>query len=263
MKAILTYRNLLLCVFLLTQVLVAEAQQPSKDKKKKKNYEPNDAVLIVPMYTAQFPYGHMRDRFGFNSLFGLQIAYKMKKNWLISGEGSFLFGTRLRENYVLDNISTTTGQFVSQNNDLIRVKAQEQGFAFKVSVGKIIPFSEDYPDAGLLLMTGFGMLQHKIAINVRQSSLPQLDKTYRKGYDRMSNGPVLSQFIGGIFMQRRKFFSVYGGLQFDIGFTQGRRAFDFYSMQPLNDKRIDMFLGVKLGWVIPVFLHASDKEYYY
>ena len=56
---------------------------------------------------------------------------------------------------------------------------------------------------------------------------------------------------------------MYGGLQFDVAFTQGRRNFDFYSQAPLKDKRIDMFLGIKVGWVIPVFLQASEKEYYY
>ncbi len=205
----------------------------------------------------------MQDRFGFNNLFGFSIHYKMNKNWLIGVEGNFLFGTTVRDYYILNNISTHTGQFISQNNSLIAVSPQERGFSIKFNVGKIIPFSETYPDAGLLLLTGFGMLQHKIAIDVRASSLPQLDKTYRKGYDRMCNGPVISQFIGGIFMERRRFVSAYLGLQFDVGFTQNRRPIDFYSMAKLNEKRIDLFLGVKIGWIIPYFLKSSEKEYYY
>ncbi len=242
---------------------VEASAQGKAEKKKKKQFDPSNAVLFVPSYTAQFPFGNMADRFGFNSLFGMQIAYKMKKNWIIGVEGGFLFGTKVREYYILDNISTSTGQLVSQNNDLITMQPQEQGFNLKFNVGKVIPFSEKYPDAGLLLMTGIGFLEHKIALNVKANSLPQLDKIYRKGYDRMSNGPVISQFVGGIFLERKRFVSFYGGVQFDVGFTQGRRNFDFYSAAPLKDKRIDMFLGIKVGWVIPVFLQTSEKEYFY
>jgi hypothetical protein len=261
MKLAPKFRCLLLLIFSFS--LLNVCAQTEKKEKKKKTDASSTAVLFVPFYTAQFPFGNMADRFGFNSLFGMQIAYKMKKNWLLSLEGNFLFGTKVRDNYVLDNISTSTGQFINQNNGLSNVALQEQGFNVKLSVGKIIPFSEKYPDAGLLLMTGFGFLEHKIAINVKERDLPQLSKTYRKGYDRMSNGPVISQFIGGIFLQRKRFISVYGGLQFDLGFTQGRRNFDFYTQSKLNDKRLDMFLGLKIGWVIPVFLQASEKEYFY
>ncbi len=254
-------KKIFLVFLLFPLAFTTQAQEKKKDEKKKKHFDPNNAVLIVPNYTAQFPFGDMRERFGFNSLFGFHLAYKFNKNWMLGGEAAFLFGTRVRESYVLDNISTSTGQFVSQNNDLITVHPQEQGFHVKVMFGKIIPFSEKYPDAGLLLMTGFGLLQHKIAINVKPSSLPQLDKTYRKGYDRLTNGPVLSQFIGGIFLQRKRFVSFYGGLQFDIGFTQGRRNYDFYLQAPLKDKRLDMFLGIRLGWVIPVFTQSEKTNF--
>lgn len=254
---------LLVFTFCLTAAAIAQSGQKQEPKEKKKNFEPNAAFLFSPVYTAQFPFGSMGDRFGFNNLFGFAIHYKMKKNWMIGVEGNFLFGTRVRESYVLDNISTYTGKHISQNNDLISVRPQEQGFNLKVNVGKVVPFSEKFPDAGLLFMTGFGMLQHKIAINVRETSLPQLNKTYRKGYDRLCNGPVLSQFIGGIFMERKRFISAYAGLQFDIGFTENRRNYDFYTMGKLSEKRLDMFLGIKVGWIIPYFLQASEKEFYY
>lgn len=273
MKLHLQLKSFILVFILLCFVQLSSAQQnttqPSEEtkkeapEKKKKRFDPSNTVMFVPSYTAQFPYGDMGDRFGFNSLFGMQIAYKMKKNWIVGLDGGFLFGTKVKEAYVTDNISTATGQFVSQNNDLVRVTPQEQGFNIKFTFGKVIPFSEKYPDAGLLLMTGFGFLEHKIVLNVKKETLPQLNKTYRKGYDRMSNGPVISQFIGGIFLERKKFFSFYGGFQFDVAFTQGRRNYDFYLQAPLKDKRIDLFVGIKLGWVIPIFTQTSEKEFFY
>jgi hypothetical protein len=205
----------------------------------------------------------MRERFGFNSLFGLHISYKTDRNWLIGGEAAFLYGTDVKESYVITKIATTTNQYIGQNNDLIRVSPQEQGFNIKLTAGKIIPFHKKFPDAGLLIMTSAGFLYHKIAVNVRESSLPQFSKVYRQGYDRMTYGPVFSQFIGGVFMMRKKYASAYIGATFDIAFTQGHRAYDFYTMAPLNDKRIDMFVGLKVAWIIPVFTQTSEKEFYY
>lgn len=243
-------------------MLNAQSAKQVKEKKKK-NFEPGTALMIAPVYTAQFPFADMQKRFGFNNLIGMHLAYKAKKNWMIGLEGNFLFGNKVKEDYILDNISTTTGQFIGTDNSLIKIRGQERGGALKLIIGKTIPFSEKYPDAGLLLQTGMGFLQHKIAIDVRENILPQLNKTYRKGYDRMANGFVMSQLIGGIFMERKKFYSFYGGLQVDVAFTQGRRNYDFYSQAPLKDKRIDVFVGIKLGWVIPIFLQASEKEYFY
>jgi len=256
--------------FLLTTLLftgiisMSSAQQNNEEKETiKPIFEPNNALIISPYYMAQLPFADMGKRFGLSNQVGLTFMYKMKKNWMIGAEGGFIFGTKLRENYVLDKISNANGQFTGQTNDLITVRPNMLGGIFKVQIGKLIPFSKKYPDAGLLLITGIGFLQHKISINVRENILPQLDKTYRKGYDRMSNGPALSQFIGGIFMERRKMYSFYGGIQFDVGFTQNRRAFDFYEMKKLEDKRIDFMIGFKLGWILPIFLQASEKEYFY
>ncbi len=254
---------LLLLVFTISGLSLLAQEKKELDKKKKKKFEPNTAIIIAPTYAAQFPYGNMGDRFGFNNLIGLHLAYKVKKNWMIGLEGGFLFGSKVREDYVIDNISTSTSQIIGTDNTLIKVRGQERGGVMKLLIGKTIPVSEKYPDAGILLQTGLGFLQHKIAIDVRENLMPQLSKTYRKGYDRMANGFIMSQFIGGIFMERKKFYSFYGGFQFDIAFTQGRRKYDFYNQAPLQDKRIDMFVGLKLGWVIPIFLQASEKEYYY
>ena len=257
-----TLFSFLVATFFSTQIFAQEVEKEGK-KKKEKKYDASTAVVIAPNYTGQFPYGDMRKRFGFNSVFGLHISYKTDRNWLIGVEGGFLYGTNVKESYVITHIATTTNQHIGQNNDLIGVSPQEQGFNVKLTAGKIIPFHPKFPDAGLLVSASFGFLYHKIAVNVRESSLPQLSKVYRQGYDRLSTGPVLSGFVGGIFMMRKKYISGYIGATFDVAFTQGRRAYDFYNMAPLHDKRIDMFVGFKVAWIIPVFLQTSEKEFYY
>ncbi len=260
-----TYTSLFSLILMVVFSFSVQAQEVEKEQKKKKEkkFDSGSAWLLAPVFTAQFPYGNMRERFGYNSLFGMHISYKTDRNWLWGVEGNFLFGTQVKESYVITGIATSTNQYIGQNNDLIGVTPQEQGFNVKFTAGKIFPVHRNFPDAGILIMTSFGFLLHKIAINVRETSLPQLSKVYRQGYDRMSNGPVLSQFVGGTFMMRRRYASAYLGVTFDVAFTQGRRAFDFYSHAPLNDKRIDMFVGLKFAWIIPVFTQTSEKEFFY
>jgi hypothetical protein len=64
-------------------------------------------------------------------------------------------------------------------------------------------------------------------------------------------------------MGRRKYLNCYGGFQADLSYTINERPYDFYTMGKLNDKGTDLFLGIKIGWIIPVFLQTSEKEFFY
>ncbi|MCS6934201.1 MAG: hypothetical protein NZM35_03495 [Chitinophagales bacterium] len=228
-----------------------------------RKFEPNATLIISPAYAARFPLVHLADRFGFGNQVSLGVFYKFQNNWLIGAEGGFLFGSRVHEGYVTDYISTSQGQFISQDNRLLNVRPQLRGFDFFFRFGRVFPLNEKFPDAGLLVVAGAGFLQHKIALDARENLLPQLSKIYRKGYDRLCNGPALSLLTGGLFLDRKKLYSFYGGVQLDAAYTQNRRPFDFYEQRKLNEKRIDMSIGFRLGWVLPIYQHASEKEYFY
>jgi len=263
--------------FFLLSLLVhyAQAQYIEKDppkkrtvpldttqKKKERKFDAGEAVMICPNYTAQFPYASEKQRYGFNSLFSMQILYKTDRNWLFGVNGGFIYGTHVKEDYLLTNISAG-GLFITTFNDLTSIRIEQWGMNIQFNAGKVIPLQTKYPDAGILIMEGFGFLQNKISYNVKASELPQLSPEYKKGYDRMDNGPVLSQFVGYSFMARRKYIAGYAGFQFDAAFTRDRRPYDFYTMSVLNDKREDLFVGIRIGYILPVFLKTSEKEFFY
>lgn len=255
------YTNrLLLILLLLASIGTLQAQDEAKPQKKNE-IPANNALLISPFYIAQFPFGNMGDRFGFNSQVGMALNYKLRYNIIIGGEGGFLFGGKVRETGILNSIATNTGQHITQDGVLANVKLQERGFAIKANFGKLVAFGTKHPDAGLLFITSVGFIQHKIAIDVNEKTIPQLSKVYRKGYDRLTNGPIISQFIGGMWLERKRFISLYGGLQFDLAFTQNRRAVNFDTMKKDATKRLDMFLGIKVGWVIPVFTQTEVRDF--
>lgn len=232
------------------------------EKFKKRQLHANDAVLINPSYNAQFPLVDMAKRFGFNSNVGLFIGYKFGKNWFAGLEGNYLFGSMVKENQILNNISTVDGQQITNEGHINPNKLSEEGFSIKAEAGKIFRVSKKIPESGIYLLTGFGLLQHKILITQPARLVPQLDKTYRKGYDRMSNGPVLSLATGFMFTERKKLLKFNIGCQADIAFTKNRRAWNFDEERKDNTQRYDVFVGIKVGFIIPVYTNKDNVDLY-
>jgi hypothetical protein len=106
-------------------------------------------------------------------------------------------------------------------------------------------------------------LQHKIWIHANTNIYPQLDATYVKGYDRMTNGAMVGGSLGYLYLEKKRFLSFYGGIDFKAGFTQERRNWNFDLMSADKHQRLDMFIGIKLVWVIPVFTNKDSEVYYY
>lgn len=230
---------------------------------KKRAKSENNAVLISPYYTALFPIGELSNRFGFCNNVGLNISYKLQKNFIIGAEGSFIFGTRVKEN-PLSSISTnSTGQLINQNNTLGDIPIQMSGFDIALRIGRLFSVSKKHPSSGIILSVAPGFLEHKIWIHANTNTYPQLDATYKKGYDRMTNGAMVGASLGYMYLEKKKFLSFYGGVDFKAGFTQERRNWNFDLMSADTHQRLDMFIGIKLVWVIPVFTNKDNEVYYY
>jgi hypothetical protein len=257
-KVLLAFLILLFCS------LTSHAQQPEKSEvMQKRQLTVNNAVLIGISYNALFPVGELSKRFGFSSSIGLNISYKMKKNWLIGVEGAYIWSRIVKENGILDSITTyATGQIIGNDGSLYNVPMQLSGFEVALRVGKLIPTSSKHPNSGVLIEVAPGFIEHKIWMNVNSTNLPQLSSDYLKGYDRLTNGPMINGFLGYLYLERHKFISLKAGLDYTLGFTQNRRPWNFDTMAPDHHQRLDMFIGLKLVWVIPIFTNKDNEVYY-
>ena len=254
---------LLALIAIMTFCEYSFAQIEESENIKKRKQTVNNAVLINPYYTALFPIGELSKRYGFSSNIGLNISYKMKHNWIIGVEGAYLWSRKVKEYGILDSISTySTIQLIGVDGTLNDLTLQMNGFEVALRVTKIIPTSHKHPNSGVMISLAPGFMQHQIFINADKQNIPQLDPTYRKGYDRLTNGAMASGFLGYLYLERKKFISVYGGLDFAMGFTQNRRAWNFDLMGPDTHKRLDMYIGIKVGWVIPIFTNKDEEVYF-
>lgn len=250
------YKSILTIVFL---ALLSHAWSQEADDVV--NYE--NALIIAPTITFQIPGVDFADRFGIGYQFGLELDYKFNKNWLIGGEGGFLFGTQVKETDHIENAITQNGLVITDEGALDDVDLSMRGAVLKVNAGKSFFFKPSKPSNGLLLKLGVGYLHHKILIDVNKRISPQLTGDYAKGYDRFSSGVLLTQYIGLIRLEKGKFVNLSLGFEISEAFTQNRRPYDFHLQKPLNDSRVDLMYGLKFSWMIPVYLGQSTSNQYY
>lgn len=224
-----------------------------------------DSSLVLPIITAGYgaylPGGDMVKRFGENSSVFLNADFKLKNQLIIGLNGSYLFGKKVKDtpfyNITKDNV------FINNDGEMADVRTFERGFTLSAAFGKMFVTSKKRPNCGLVANLGVGFIQHRIKIEVIGNNVPQLDKEYKKGYDRLTNGLLLSQNVGYMFLSNNHLVNFYVGLECMQGFTSNRRSYDFEKMQTDTKKRLDVLTGVKVAWILPLYKKALKSSNYY
>lgn len=209
------------------------------------------------------PGGDLADRFGWSNHACVGLDFLTKNDWIFGAELPYFFGTRLNED-PLANLRESHGSLIGNNLELAEVQLRERGFFIGGYFGKIISFKNTKERAhGLRLTFGGGWFQHKIRIQDDNSTAPQVAGAYKKGYDRLTGGPGLSQFVGWQILSRSKRVNFFAGLDFYEGFTKSLRDFDFRLQKKDDSARFDLRLGAKIGWTMPFYVGEKGEDIYY
>jgi hypothetical protein len=221
------------------------------------------ALLFGISYSYQIPGGDLADRFGNNFNLGGGLDFITKEsNWIVGLQGQFLFGSEVK-NDVLAALRTPEGFIYGNNKSVADIQLRERGFYAGFLAGKLISLDKENPRAGLRLALGGGLLQHKIRIQEDPiSRVPQLEGDYKKGYDRLTNGFALQQFLGYQLLGREGRINFFAGLECSQAFTQNRRSINFDTGQAETGGRLDLLFGIRVGWVLPFYLRKADEIYY-
>lgn len=218
--------------------------------------------MLQASYAYQLPFSDMAQRFGANSALGFEALFKTKSNWLFGANYAYIFGNKVLENKLLQNLVNQQHYIIDGGGLESQIQITERGYGLFANVGKVISFKKPNPNSGLLVTLGLGYLQHKILIIDVNSQTPQIAGDYIKGYDRLSAGPALRQFVGYQYLGNRKLINFYAGLEFIEGFTKSKRAYNFDTRMIDNKQRQDILIGFKIGWIIPLY-KKSPQEFYY
>jgi hypothetical protein len=207
------------------------------------------ALVVNLSYAAQLPGGDLADDFTTNLNIGLGVQYITKDKWIFGTEASAMFGGDLKQD-VLANMRTEEGEIINDNQSFAIVFLEGRGFYGGVLGGKLINVVKKYPNSGIRLTGGVGVLQHKIRIQDRTGGLTQLQGEYLKGYDRLTNGLAFTEFIGYQHVSNNNLINFIAGFELTQGFTKNRRSWDYLEMKRLDEPRIDLLNGLRVGWVL-------------
>lgn len=227
---------------------------------------PKDPLRLFQIKTYAGLYttaGDLADRFGPMSQVGLELSYQFKNGWVLGAGGGHIFGNNVRERDIMSNIATTNGDIITEDGVFENYRLRPFGWSIYGRVGKVIPLFGPNVNSGLLIDLGVGVMQHKIWIETPRLASPQLAGDYKKGYDRLTNGLSLNQFIGYQYLSNRKLINFYVGVDFHQGFTQNRRSINFNTGVADTRNRLDMLVGLKAGWILPLYGRDSKEALFY
>ncbi len=210
------------------------------------------------------PGADMAKRFGLSYRLGPSVLYKTEGNWVFGAKCDWLFGNKIKEPGFLSNITDSEGYFVTSQGGRQSVQVFERGWDVGVEVGRIFPLSKNNRQGGtgIIEKTGIGFIQHKITIFDADGVISQIKGDYRKGYDRLTNGIYLEQFLGYNHLDPKGFVNFYIGVNLLCGFTEGRRTY-LYDVRRADDQsRIDLLFGIRGGWYVPLFKRKSEEIYF-
>ncbi len=223
-----------------------------------------NALMLQLGYGAHLPGGDLATRFGNSFSPEIGLAYLLENgNWIVGLNWQYYFGSTVKED-VLQGLRTAEGIIIGNDRAPAEIGLRQRGFYLGGQLGKVITLSPVNPRSGLRLQFGAGLLQHKIRVQKDPlRAVPQTAGDYAKGYDRLSNGLALQQFIGYHIMSNDGRINFYGGFEFSQAFTRNRRDFDFATLQVDRSERFDALWGLRVGWILPFYLGKSASEIFY
>lgn len=220
-------------------------------------------VLLLNFgYGPQMPIGELADRFGSNFAAEVSAEYMTANNWAFGIQGQFLFGSTVNED-VLAGLRTEAGDIIGNDREPADIQLRQRGSYYGLRVGKLIGLAANNDRSGIRINLGAGILQHRIRIQDDPfRGVPQIEGEYEKGYDRLTNGLALHQFIGYQTIGKTNGVNITVGFEFFEGFTQNRRDFNFDTRTADTDQRLDLLAGFRVSFSLPFYQGNSEDIYY-
>ncbi|RYD51473.1 MAG: hypothetical protein EOP52_10810 [Sphingobacteriales bacterium] len=219
-------------------------------------------VLIGAQAGYDLPFGDMSKRFGPSFRVGGSLQYRLKNNWQFGVKGDFIFGTDLREDSLLINMKDVSGFYINDNGRRVGMEIAERGYLLGLTGGKMISLSKNHPNRGVLLQLTAGYMQHRVFYYNQQDNFAQLRGEYKKGYDRLTNGLFVEPYVGYQHFSDNGLVNFHVGVGATLGFTAGRRDYQFDLARPYTESRLDGLFGVRAGWYFAIYRKRTEDIYY-
>lgn len=238
-------------------LLIVNAQNDKNIKSK----ELNSGFIFGFSYGYNIPIGDLSKRYGNNFKIDLTPTYYFKNsNFSIGVEASYIFSGGVKENSFL-NLLSDDNYVIGLERSLSNIKLSERGVIIGGLISKIIPLNKNIR-SGIRLELGSYFFRHWINFKI-EGEVPQLKSEYLKGYDRLTGGLALKEFIGYQYLKENSKVNFYAGFEFYQGFTKNLRGYNYSEATFDKTKRNDNLIGIKFGWILPLYIVDKPEEIYY
>lgn len=218
---------------------------------------------IIFDYTHQFPFADLKETYGDNSSIGISILKKLQNNYLVGIDGSYIFGSKIKQENLFESISTENGEIINKDGLFANVLTYQRGLSTFLTGGKAFLFAENN-HSGIYFIAGLGYMQHKIRIQTQEDIIPHLDDEYKKGYDRLSGGLSMKMTMNYMYFSKRNNIKFFVGFEFIKGWSKNLREYNFDQMtHATGELRNDIVLGIKSGIIIPILRKNSEEFHYF
>lgn len=219
-------------------------------------------LLLNFQYGVHLPGADLNKRFGPSFSAGAAFDLLTKNNWLAGIQAGFHFGDNVDEN-VLNSLTGADGLIFNDDIFPAEIRLRQRGLAFNAEFGRIFR-SNQRSRSGIRATLGLGFFQHKIRIQDDPlGKVSSLSGTYKKGYDRLSNGFATTQFIGYQYLSANRRINLMIGMEFTQAWTKNRRSFNFDQRIRQTDTRFDLLTGWRIGWTMPLYIGENPDEIRY
>ncbi len=227
----------------------------------------SDSSLLLNMFSfhvsGHAPGGDIAQRYGMNLGVGGSYILKFKSNWILSADFSFFSGNNFKESGIFDNLTDKDGIFISNYGEIGEAAFYERGYYAGLRGGKLFPVIGPNANSGLMILGSAGFLEYKTLIHQDGEDVPSLNGDYKKGYDYLTNGFGISQFIGYFHLDGNEPVNFYVGFEFHQAWTRNRRDWNFDIMGPDDRLRTDYLFGIRFGWIFPFTKNKTSTYHYY
>jgi hypothetical protein len=208
---------------------------------------------------------------------GGDLANRFGNGWAIDGGlywvpagNNFEFGVRAQYGFgeqvkedVLADLRTREGFLIGNQREPADIQLRQRQLFIGPSVGYTLSIGNN-KRAGIHLKTSVGYFFHRIRLQQDPvQGVPQVAPELEPGYDRLTGGLAIHQFIGFQQLALDRRLNFYIGGEVTAGFTKGLRNFDIPTgAPPSQEGRTDLVLGLKAGLIIPFYFGEGRQIFY-
>ncbi len=220
----------------------------------------NKIANIEVIYNYNIPSGDISKLYGDFNAIGAGGIFKTKTNWVLSLEGSYLFGKEIKNENILNNLVNGAGYIAAASGVPGNYSVNMRGYEAFVNGGRLFGLNKYNMNSGIMVQVGVGFLLHRINFQTQENNIPQLDANYRKGYDRLTYGIAFNEFVGYYFQSKNRLINFYLGIDFVQGNTYNKRGFNYDTRQYDKELKHDYLTSIRFGWMIPIYLNTKDEN---